>query len=302
MKVLLPIDMTHPVSTAIDQISRVLPLEGRTVHLLYVNEIWPAYENLLGAQGEFADDWGRIVNEHALKTMDEAEKILQSKCLKVTREIVSGPPALMIETVARDEHFDVTVMTPGKHPMFEKILLGTVSEKVLMHGPGAILIVHPLANYPSELRTVLIGVDGSRNATEAMLKSVDLFQLNKREVNVVLLHAVDVADPIKYISPVEFVSRLEQNLVLEGDAHLAEAKKLLVEAGVKRVDFVLKQGKPAHEIIQAARALPADLIIAGAEGHTAMQHILLGSVSQRIAMEAPCAVAIFKKDYRPASS
>jgi nucleotide-binding universal stress UspA family protein len=74
---------------------------------------------------------------------------------------------------------------------------------------------------------------------------------------------------------------------------------LLADKGVKKVDFALKQGKPAHEIVEAAKAMPADLIITGAEGRTAVQHFLLGSVSHRIAMHAPCAVAIVKKEHKP---
>jgi nucleotide-binding universal stress UspA family protein len=299
MKILFPIDMTHPVTEIVNQVAALLPLADRTVHLLYVNETWPAYENLLGVSGQFADDWGKIVDDHANKTMDEAERLLAGRCKTVTREIVSGPPALMIETVARDENCDLTVLMPGKHPMFETILLGSVSSNVVKHGPGAIFIVRPQEEYPTDLRNVLVGVDGSRNALEAMMKSVELFHLDKRDVNVVLMHAVDVADPIKYLSPVEFVVRIEQNLILEGETHLAEAKRMLVEAGVKKVDFALKQGKPASVLIETAKALPADLIIAGAEGRTAVQHFLLGSVSHRIAMHSPCAVAIIKKENKP---
>jgi nucleotide-binding universal stress UspA family protein len=298
MKILFPIDMTNPVAAIINQVSAILPMEDRTVHLLYVNETWPAYENLLGMSGQFADDWNKIVTDHAEKTMEEAISLLTGKCREVTTEIVSGPPALMIETVAADEHFDLTVLIPGKHPVLETVLVGSVSSKVVKHGHGAMLIVRPSAKFPAELKNVLIGLDGSANAKEAMMKSVDLFGLVKRDVNVVLMHAVDVAEAIKCMSPVEFFARIEQNLILEGETFLAEGKRLLMEAGIKRVDIVLKQGKPVHEMIEAAKALPADLIIAGAEGHSPVEHFLVGSVSHRLAMHAPCAVAIIKKQVK----
>jgi len=277
----------------------LLPLADREVHLLYVNEAWPAYENVLGVSGEFADDWSKIVDEHAQKAMVEAEKALAGKCGRVSKEIVSGPPALMIETVARDEHCDVTVLMPGKHPMVESMLLGSVSGNVVKHGPGTIFIDRPKENYPSTLSNVLIGVDGSSNAKEALLQAVELFHLDRRDVNVLLVHVVDVADPIKYVSPIEFISAIEQNLILEGETFLADAKRVLADAGVKKVDFILRKGKPANEMILAAKELSADLIVIGAEGRTAVQHFLLGSVSHRIAMHSPCAVAIIKKENKP---
>ena len=294
MKILFPIDMTNPVAGIIDQVASVLPLSDRSVHLLYVNETWPAYENVLGMAGQFADDWHRIVADHAEKTLDEAAIILEGKCQKVTSEIVTGPPALMIETVARDEHFDLTVLVPGKHPLYETILVGSVSSNVVKHGPGTLLIVHPGAKYSEEMHNVLIGVDGSSNAREALLKAVEVFQLNKRNVNVLLLHVIDISDPIRCVSPVEFLSRLEQNLILQGEALLAESKRLLADAGVKKVEMALKHGKPVHELIETARAMPADLIVTGAEGHSVVQHFFLGSVSHRMAMHSPCPVAIIK--------
>ncbi len=130
-----------------------------------------------------------------------------------------------------------------------------------------------------------------------MMNAVKTFGLNTRNVNVLLFHAVDVADPVKYVSPVEFISKLEQNLLMQGETFLAEAKRMLSEAGVKNIEIALKEGKPSLEIIAVAKAMPADLIIAGAEGRTAIQHFLLGSVSQHIAMHSPCAVAIVKRKH-----
>lgn len=301
MKILFPIDMTIPVPAIVEQVSSVLPLAGHHVHLLYVNEAWPSYENVLGAAGDFADDWRRQIQEKAQATLSSAEALLAGKCAGVSKEIVSGPPAMMIETVAKDENCQLTVLMPGKHSKLAQVIYGSVSSKVAKHGPGTILILRPMESPAGQLRQVLIGVDGSQNAKEAMLKAVEIFKLNENKARVLLFHAVDVADPLKFISPVEFISAVEQNLVLEGETFLADSKRLLADAGVTNVEIALKQGKPANELIETAKALPADLIILGAEGKTAVQHFLLGSVSQAVASHAPCAVALVKREHKPAS-
>ena len=303
MKILLPLDITQSteaLNNFISQVSTLIHLKEAELLLLYVNEVWPAYENMLGSSGEFADDWHNQVEKKAQTSLAEAEAMLSGKCAKVTHEIVSGPPAMMIETVARDEMCNMTVMMPGRHPAVEEFLLGSVSSKVVKHGPGTILIMRPLEKNIDQLRNVLIAIDGSPNAKEAMMKSVQMFGLAERDVNVLLLHSVDISDPIKYFSPVEFISRVEQNLLMEGETYLADAKRMLADAGVKRVDMALKEGRPAKEILAVAKSMPADLIIAGAEGRTAVQHFLLGSVSHTLAMKAPCAVAIIKRENKPA--
>ena len=91
---------------------------------------------------------------------------------------------------------------------------------------------------------------------------------------------------------------IENNLLLEGETFLAEGKNILAEHGLKRVDCVLKEGDPATEIINLAFASEADLVVIGAQGRTAVQHFLLGSVSHRIATRCPCSTAVVKPERR----
>lgn len=52
------------------------------------------------------------------------------------------------------------------------------------------------------------------------------------------------------------------------------------------------KGSPAGVILEFARKWNADLIVAAAVGHTALERILVGSVSHKIANESPCSVRI----------
>lgn len=300
MKILLPLDIVNPPELIIEYLEQVLPLQDKEVHLLYVNEAWPAYENVLGSSGSFPDDWRHRLEERASAELERAAQKLSTKCKAVDSEIVTGPPAMMIETVARDENCDLTVLCPGKHAVMERILLGSVSAKVLKHGPGTILICRPMEKPVERLKQVLIGVDGSANSKEALRKATEIFQLDKSSAKILLLHSVDVADPVKYLSPVEFISALEQNLLMEGESILADAKRILSDLGVKNVDVALVEGKPQNQLIKTAESTRADLIVIGAEGKTAIQHFLLGSVSHKVARYAPCAVAVVKRTHMPA--
>lgn len=296
MKTLLPLDVVHPVKPIIDQLVELVPLADAEVRLLYVKEALPSYESVVQAIGEFPDDWDNQLDAKARKTFSEAEDLLKSRCARVSTEIVSGPAAMMIEAVARDEHCDMTVLTPGARGIVEKFFLGSVSSKVVKHGPGTIMICRPQAVPSKPLKNVLIALDGSDNSRSALNKALKLFRIADPDVRVTLVHVVSISEAVKLITPVEFVSRVEQNMVLEGETFLADGKRILSEAGLSRVDTVLKDGEPASEIIDIANALPADLIVLGAQGHTAVQHFLMGSVSHRIATHSPCSVAVVKPD------
>ena len=299
MKILLPLDIINPPELVMEYLQHLIPLDDREVHLLYVNEAWPAYESVLGSSGHFPEDWRYKLEARAAQQLDLAAERLKGKCLKVSTEIVSGPPAMMIETVARDEHCDITVMCPGKHAVVERVLLGSVSSKVLKHGPGTIVIGRPLEKPLERLSQIVIGVDGSANSIDALRRAVEIFKLNTSAAKILLVHSVDIADPVKYLSPIEFISALEQNLLMEGESILADAKRILSDLQVKNVDVALVEGKPQGQIIKIAESSKADLVIIGAEGKTAIQHFLLGSVSHKVARYAPCAVAVVKRQHTP---
>jgi nucleotide-binding universal stress UspA family protein len=55
-------------------------------------------------------------------------------------------------------------------------------------------------------------------------------------------------------------------------------------------DVLVKTGDPTREILTAARALPADLIVMGTHGHGGFEHLLLGSVTEKVLRKAICPV------------
>lgn len=59
-----------------------------------------------------------------------------------------------------------------------------------------------------------------------------------------------------------------------------------------RVEEVVRFGEPAGELLAQIGESDADLVVAGARGHTVFHGLLLGSVSEALAMEAPCPVLI----------
>lgn len=55
-------------------------------------------------------------------------------------------------------------------------------------------------------------------------------------------------------------------------------------------NFLIKNGKPFIEIIEAARQLDIDLIITASHGQTGVEHLLFGSTAEKIVRKAPCPV------------
>jgi nucleotide-binding universal stress UspA family protein len=293
MKVLVPIDIVQPLQPLLDELQKLVALKSSDLTLVYVKEQLPSYELVVGTTGDFKDDWTHKVDEKAKSTLAEAKAILEDKCNSVSTEIATGPPAMMIDEIARDDHYDMTVVTPHKHTLPGKVFLGSVSSKVLKHVKNTILIARPKEGSTKTIRRVVMGIDGSDQSKYALRESVKRFSIRK-DTEITLLHAVAVADVMKMVSPIEYITMVENNLLLEGETYIAEGQKILAEEGYDNVQTVMKEGDPTHEILNLAESIDADLIVIGAQGRTAVQHFLLGSVSHKIATGSKCSTAIVK--------
>ena len=55
-------------------------------------------------------------------------------------------------------------------------------------------------------------------------------------------------------------------------------------------------GRPAHTIVERARAGGFDLIVMGTHGRAGLTHMLMGSVAERVVRSAPCAVLTVREN------
>jgi nucleotide-binding universal stress UspA family protein len=69
---------------------------------------------------------------------------------------------------------------------------------------------------------------------------------------------------------------------------------LAASVGAKNVTIEVGEGDPKDVILNIATAWSADLIVMGSHGRTGLDKLLLGSVSQAVALHAPCSVAIIR--------
>jgi nucleotide-binding universal stress UspA family protein len=56
------------------------------------------------------------------------------------------------------------------------------------------------------------------------------------------------------------------------------------------------EGRAAETIVTVAQDIGADLIVMGTHGRTALAHMLLGSVAEKVVRTAPCSVLTIRPD------
>jgi nucleotide-binding universal stress UspA family protein len=273
----------------------MLRIRPRKAHLLSVREELPSYERLLATVADFPEDLPHAFETKAKKVLDGVAETLSKKGAEVSQELVAGPTVAMIERVAKDEDFSFTALAPGAHSKVELFFLGSTTLRVAKHCSGLVLVLRN-AQETGALETVVFGLDGSENSKSAMVQAIKTFKLAERSVKLVLCSVAFVPTALTFVSPVEFIAAIETNANLAAETILADAEKTAVDLGVKQenIELMTRHGDPSNELLQAAKARKAGLLVIGAQGHSAVEHFFLGSVAHRAVMHAPCPVAVVR--------
>ena len=126
-------------------------------------------------------------------------------------------------------------------------------------------------------------------STAAFKRAVAMAKKDRSEL--VLVHVLAPPMPIAgegYIPP-NVYEDLEASAQRYAEKRLATLKDKAKTAGV-RASTVIREGVADEQIVRAARAKKADVIVIGTHGRTGLAKLFLGSVASRVVTAAPCPV------------
>jgi nucleotide-binding universal stress UspA family protein len=141
-----------------------------------------------------------------------------------------------------------------------------------------------------EIKTILVAMDGSDLSEKALRLACSLGTSLNAEL--VVLHVVPMlvsATPYHdTVSDRPFLS-----LQKVGEDIIARAKQTALESNCKVTDLIT-QGDPASRIIDIASEREIDLIVIGSRGIGGIKRLFVGSISNKVANQAPCPVLIVR--------
>jgi nucleotide-binding universal stress UspA family protein len=220
----------------------------------------------------------------AQKTVTSASEVLRRKGLDVSTAVLSGQAGYQIIRAAEEFEADLVVVGSKGLTGLEGFVLGSVARGVAHHAPCSVLIAREVKY---SLETVVLALDGSSHAAQALRFTAALPLPTGSKIRV--LSVVPTPGMLSIETPRALVEKARVS------AHdtVESACEQLAAAG-KIATHEIKDGDPATEILAAADDQRADLIIAGARGHSFIEGLLVGSVADRLLKKAKRSVLLVR--------
>jgi nucleotide-binding universal stress UspA family protein len=136
-------------------------------------------------------------------------------------------------------------------------------------------------------KKILCPVDFSEFTDEIIDYAVDITKKFNAK-----LHMIHVIPNLNYFTPYESFLTPENLVAIERNIEVEVNRAF--DKIVKKVDIpvkkVIKTGVTFVEIIDYVKSESIDLIVMGTHGRSGIEHILIGSVAEKIVRKSPCPV------------
>jgi universal stress protein A len=138
----------------------------------------------------------------------------------------------------------------------------------------------------------LVPVDFSEDANQAVKYATDL--ASKLGARMTLLHVIQLlpfgSGDMGVTVPYTYTQDLEAEITSRMQVYLER----VTAAGLEG-EIAVAHGVPFQEILETAKAQQVNLIIMGTHGRTGLQHVLMGSVAEKVVRLAPCPVLVVRQ-------
>ena len=290
-RVLCPVDFSE---FSLDALRHGLVLSNwyrAELRIFHVAEPAPTLLPVKGLPGNVPLTQPLQIDAIAKEVRGHCAPVLGSSNQNVDVVVKEGNPAKEITREA--ERWSADLLTLGTHGRsgFERLFLGSVTEKVLRSTRIPVLTIPPPVTQPGPptLKTILCALDFSKASLRALEYAFSLAK--EADARLILLHVIeDVlgeagAEHLGHLSLSEYHRHLQQDAV----SRLTAAVPADARVWARPEERVVK-GRAYREILKTVVDERVELVVMGVRGRSALDQLVFGSTTHRVIREAGCPV------------
>jgi nucleotide-binding universal stress UspA family protein len=289
-RILCPVDFSGHSRLALDYatvLARWYEAEVVALHAYSVAMV-PA---TIGAMPAMTTVGVPLTREEIERDLETFVRPVQAAQVKTTATVTTGGPARSILETADRIQANLIVMGTHGASGFERLVLGSVTEKVLRKAKCPVLVVPRHADAPGGpkllFRRILCAIDFSPCSNKAIAFGLSLAE--EAGGALTFLHVVEGLDHEPLENAHFNIPEYRQHLVADAERRL----RSLVPTETRtwcECSSVVRTGKAYREILDTARTIDADLIVLGVRGRNAVDLALFGSTTNHVVRSADCPV------------
>jgi nucleotide-binding universal stress UspA family protein len=282
-KILVPLDGSQRSESILPYARFFAATLKIPVELLHVVDPGVLMPSVISHQGRYYD----VMTAEKKGSGEYLRKIAASfpELVSVDPVVEIGRAAEIIVDRSAKEAGTLTAMTTHGRTGLDRLVLGSIAEKVLRAAANHLLLVRATEESKKDeaisFKRVLVSLDGSRLAELAIPHAAELAK--KMDLAVVLARVFTHPVPVYTAESYNVNLRdLWEQIEKETREYLEEKLQDLKRQGLERVSTVAVEGYAPDKILQLARAEPLTLVAMCTHGRSGMGRWVLGSVTERV--------------------
>jgi nucleotide-binding universal stress UspA family protein len=282
-KILCPVDFSACSDLALDYALSLAKERGGQVSVMHVlpnvmadPDVYPYLAEPVLVSGE--------TRERAYKQLGSF--VSRALAKNVAADVVLESGDVVDEIAKKSERLGPDLVVIGTHGRrgFQRLLLGSVTERLLRRCRAPILAVSPSAEPPPKegatFRKILCPVDFSPPSLAGLETALELA---REEGELTVLHIVEFYyDPGMGEAIAYDVDAIREGHRKQAQEKLEELIPASARARVRLQIEVLGSGGPYREILRAAEAEKSDLVVMGVAGRSATDLLFFGSTANHV--------------------
>jgi nucleotide-binding universal stress UspA family protein len=203
--------------------------------------------------------------------------------------VCEGEPYEVVVDIARERKADLIAIGTHGRKGLKKLFLGSVTSRVLASSPCDVLVVKKTSETcTGNFKSILLSFDGSQFSKRALTRACELSKYDGAAITA--LYVVP-----RYEEELEFFAtpHMRVNLRYEAEEIMKKAKEFAADRGVE-LTIEITEGDEAERIAETAQLLKSGLIVRGTHSWAGINRAIIGSIAERVIIDAPCPVLVVK--------
>ena len=292
-KILYPTDLSEASRPALDFAVTVARWYGARLTVLHAV---PPFEPVVVPTG-LTDASNPVVYPPSMDAVRDAmrEFVPEDVPAGIDVDFVAdaGDPSRVVVDHAVSAASDLIVIGTHGRSGFDRLLGGSVADKILRRAPCPVLTIPPHARAAGTrvFGRILCAVDFSPSSQQALGFALAL--ASQAHGTVTVMTALEWLAEEEPRTTAHFdVGEYRRHMVEDARARLGELVRSAQPDTPARADDVVTLGRAHREVLRLAAERGCDLIVMGAQGRGGVSLALFGSTTQQVVRRAECPVLV----------